>query len=376
MDFSLLEFVPDAIVVVDRSGKVVHVNAVAEDVFGYARAEIVGQAVEVLIPARFRGVHQSHRSGYAASPRVRPMGPGLELVGLRKTGEEFPADISIAPLEAGGERWSMAAVRDVSERRRMEEKARLYRQAQAEVRERDEFLSIASHELRTPVTALQLQLQLLRKVAQRSREEVPRAVAERLEALERQTRRVSLLVSELLDLSRLRLGRLDLRREETDLAEMARDVVAPFQEDAQAARGSRVLLEASGPALGKFDRVRLEQVLTNLLANAVKFGEGKPISVRVEAVDGVVRLAVADQGIGVAPEDRERIFGRFERAVSARHFGGLGLGLFIARQIVEAHGGTIRLEGAEASGSTFTVELPREPPAVVAGESRAAGTAG
>jgi len=358
MDFSLLEFVPDAIVVVDGSGCVVHANAVAEEVFGYSRGELVGQLVEVLLPDRFRRAHQSHRASYAAAPRVRPMGPGLELVGLRRSGEEFPADISIAPLDVDGVRYSLAAVRDVSERRRMEEKARLYRKAQAEVRERDEFLSVASHELRTPVAALQLQLQLLRRVAERSGDLVPSAVSARLEALERQTRRVSVLVSELLDLSRLRMGRLELRREPADLSEVARDVIAPFLEDEQASRGSPLRLDAPRPAVGSFDRVRMEQVLTNLVANAVKFGQGKPIDVRVEAADGLLRLSVADRGIGVAPEDRERIFGRFERAVPAQHFAGLGLGLYIARQIVEAHGGTIRLEGAPGEGSTFTVEVP------------------
>jgi PAS domain S-box-containing protein len=361
MDFSLLEFVPDAIVVVDGSGRVVHANAVAEEIFGYTRAELVGQSVEVLLPARHRRAHESHRAGYAAAPRVRPMGPGLELVGLRRNGEEFPADISIAPLDVDGVRYSLAAVRDVSERRRMEERARLYRKAQAEVRERDEFLSVASHELRTPVTALQLQLQLLRRVAERSGDAVPAAVTARLDALERQTRRVSVLVSELLDLSRLRLGRLELRREPADLAEVAREVVAPFLED-EASRGSILRLDAPRPVVGSFDRVRMEQVLTNLLANAVKFGQGKPIDVRVEAADGLLRLSVADRGIGVASEDRERIFGRFERAVPAQHFAGLGLGLYIARQIVEAHGGSIRLDGAPGEGSTFTVEVPRDAP--------------
>jgi PAS domain S-box-containing protein len=363
MDFSLLEFVPDAMVVIDGAGVVVHVNSVAEEVFGYPRAEILGQPVEILIPARHRAAHEGHRRGYAAAPRVRPMGPGLELVGMRRTGEEFAADISIAPLLMDGKRYSMAAVRDVTERRRTEEKARLYRKAQAEVRERDEFLSVASHELRTPVTALHLQLQMLRKVAARSSQEVPRAVSDRLDALDRQTRRVSLLVAELLDLSRMRLGRLELRREQADLAALAGDVVAPFQDDEAAAHGSPVRLEAAGPAVGWFDRVRLEQVVANLLANAVKFGEGRPIDVKVRAEDDLLRLEVVDRGIGVAPEDRDRIFGRFERAVSAQHFGGLGLGLFIARQIVEAHGGSIRVDGARGEGSTFTVELPRHPPA-------------
>jgi len=193
---------------------------------------------------------------------------------------------------------------------------------------------------------------------------------EKVEALERQIRRIALLVNELLDLSRLRLGKLELRREELDLAELAREIIANLQSEIDLS-GSRVDLQvmgtagaagAAGTVTGAWDRLRLGQVLTNLLVNAVKFGQGKPISVTVER-DGAGRalLEVRDQGIGIAPEHQARVFGRFERAVSAEHFGGLGLGLYIARQIVEAHGGEIRVESTPGDGSTFRVELPRTP---------------
>ncbi|HVP65817.1 MAG TPA: PAS domain-containing sensor histidine kinase [Anaeromyxobacteraceae bacterium] len=359
-DFSLLEFVPDAIVIADGNGRVVYVNRMTAELFGYESSEILGQPVEMLLPARFRDMHERHRADYDRAPVPRPMGLGLSLYAMRKGGEEFQAEISLSPLDTGTGRFAVAAIRDVTERRRMEEKALLYRKAQEEVRVRDEFISVASHELRTPVAALQLQLQLLRRVAELSKEDVPVAVSDRLGNLERQTRRVALLVSELLDLSRLRLGRLELKREPVDAAELAREVAAPFQDDRGAAGGSAVEVLAPEPAVGSFDRVRLEQVMTNLLANAVKFGEGKPITIRVEAAGGLVRIAVVDRGIGIAPGDRERIFDRFERAVTTQHFGGLGLGLYIARRIVEAHGGAIHLESAPGAGATFTVELPRD----------------
>jgi len=360
-DFKLLEFVPDAVVIADRDGRIVYANRMTAELFGYAVEELVGQPVESLLPARFREAHHRHRADYDHDPSPRPMGLGLSLWGMRKSGEEFAAEISLSPLRLGSEHYAVAAIRDVTERRRIEEKALLYRKAQEEVRARDEFISVASHELRTPVAALQLQLQLLRRMAQRSKEEIPAVVADRLVSLERQTRRVALLVAELLDLSRLRLGRLELKREKMDVAELAREVVAPFQEDRGANGGSTIEVEAAGPATGSFDRVRLEQVLTNLLANAVKFGEGKPITVRVEGGGETVRVSVIDNGIGIASADRDRIFSRFERAVPAQHFGGLGLGLYIASRIVEAHGGSIRLESAPGTGSSFTVELPREP---------------
>jgi PAS domain S-box-containing protein len=361
MDFSLLESVPDAMVIVDReTGRILYVNGVAERLFDWPRAELVGQKVEVLLPARLRGAHEIYRAEYGSAPRTRPMGLGLPLFGRRRDGGEFAAEIMLAPLAADGKAYAVAAVRDVTDRKRLEQSAQLYRQAQDEVRERDEFLSVASHELRTPVTALQLQLQVLNRVAQRAGASLPRVLADKMEALERQTRRITLLVNELLDVSRMRLGRLELKLEEMDLAEVTREALAGLREELERS-GSHIALRAERPAVGRWDRLRLEQVLTNLLVNAVKFGEGRPIAVAVDADDGSARLTVADQGIGIAPEHHERVFARFERAVPAQHFGGLGLGLYIARAIVEAHGGSIRLTSAPGSGSTFTVELPRLP---------------
>ncbi|HET6922156.1 MAG TPA: PAS domain-containing sensor histidine kinase, partial [Anaeromyxobacteraceae bacterium] len=359
MDFSLLESVPDAMVIVDRTdGRIVHLNRVAEELFGYRREELAGQPVEVLLPARVREAHRGHRAGYAAAPRTRPMGFGQDLFALRKGGEEFPAEVSLSPLDADGGSYVITAIRDVGERKKVEERARLYRQAQEEVRRRDEFLSVASHELRTPVAALQLQLQMLYRVAAREAAPLPPVLVDKVEALERQTRRLTVLVNELLDVSRMRLGRLELRLEELDLAELARDSLRQLEGELSRS-GSRIALRADAPATGRWDRLRLEQVVTNLLVNAAKFGEGRPIAVTVQAEAGLARLAVADQGIGISPEHQDRIFGRFERAASPEHYGGLGLGLYIAREIVEAHGGHIRVASAPGLGSTFTVELPR-----------------
>jgi PAS domain S-box-containing protein len=359
MDFTLLESVPDAMVIADESGRIVHVNAGAERLFGWPRGELVGQPVEVLLPARFRQMHQMHRSGYHTAPRQRPMGLGLDLSGLKKDGGEFPAEISLSPILVDGSPCVVAAVRDVGERKRLEERARLLRQAQAEVRDRDEFLSIASHELRTPVAALQLQLQMLQRAAQRSIEELPRALDAKLEGLERQTRRIGVLVGELLDVSRMRLGKLELVREPGDLSEIARETVAHVKDELERT-GSRLVLDLE-PTTGSFDRSRIEQVITNLLANAAKFGKGKPVTLHVDPDGPRARLRVVDRGIGISAEDQARVFDRFERAVPSQHFGGLGLGLYIARQIVEAHGGEIRVESAPGAGTTFTVLLPREP---------------
>jgi PAS domain S-box-containing protein len=374
VEFSILESVPDAMIIADEDGTIVHSNGVAERLFGWTREELVGQPVEVLLPARFRAMHQVHRAGYHTAPRTRPMGLGLDLSGRRKDGGEFAAEISLSPVVIDGRRCVMAAVRDVTERKKIEDRARLWREAQAEVRERDEFLSIASHELRTPVTALLLQLQLLQRVlvaagAPRRDASTPHVVGGKVDAIERQTRRIAVLVNELLDVSRMRLGRLELRTEPLDLADIARSAADHLREEIQRA-GSGLALDLR-PATGRWDRTRLEQVVTNLLLNASKFGAGKPIVLAVEGDEHHARVRVSDRGMGIAPEHQRRVFERFERAVSPQNFGGLGLGLYIARQIVEAHGGVIRVDSTPGEGATFTVEIPREPPAAMAADAAA-----
>jgi two-component system sensor kinase FixL len=356
MDFSLLEFVPDGIVVADDQGIIVFANAMAVNLFGWEPEELVGQEVEMLLPARHRGAHKGLRRGYHAAPRPRPMGLGVDLAALRKDGSEFPAEISLSPLRAGEATWAVAAVRDVTERRRVEAKALLYRQAREEVRARDEFLSVASHELRTPVTALHVQLQMLQRVVERLG--APGPVRERVESLDGQVQRLARLVEALLDLSRIRLGRMELSREPVDVSALAREVAAPYQADLDLARGSPVSVLAPSPVLASLDRVRIEQVLANLLGNAVKFGEGKPVEVRVERAGAGVRVEVVDDGVGIDADQVERIFGRFERAAPAHHYPGLGLGLYVAREIVEAHGGRIHARGEPGKGASFVVEIP------------------
>jgi PAS domain S-box-containing protein len=239
--------------------------------------------------------------------------------------------------------------------------ARLYRDARDAVRLRDEFLSIASHELKTPITTLGLQVQSLT----RSGEAAVQGgnldkFRSRVATAERQVNRLSRLVDSLLDISRITGGRLDLEGEPVDLAAVARDALARAAEELDRA-GCTATLRLEGPShIGQWDRTRLEQILANLLSNAAKYGAGRPVEVTVTSDAETSRLAVADHGIGIAPEHQARIFDRFERAVSVRHYGGLGLGLWIVRQIVEGHGGSITVASTPGEGSVFTVELPKQ----------------
>lgn len=228
------------------------------------------------------------------------------------------------------------------------------------VKARDEFLSVASHELKTPVTPLLLQLQRLRKLERDRRDDRAPMLAPSLDIAEKQVKRLTILVNNLLDISRITSGRLQMSYEPMDLSALAEEVVGRFQPELRAA-GCSVALHTGAPVPGVWDRSRLDQSITNLLTNAMKYGAGKPIEIWTEAVEGRARFRIRDQGIGIAPEDQARIFERFERAVPERDFAGLGLGLWIVRQIVESLGGTVAVASAKGEGATFTLDLPRTP---------------
>jgi PAS domain S-box-containing protein len=363
----LVESVRDyAIFMLDVDGRVATWNLGAERIKGYRAEEIVGEHFSRFYPPEDVAAGKPAMELREAAARGRFEDEGWR---IRKDGGRFWANVVITALrDAGGRLVGFAKVtRDLTERKRAEEdRVRLAREqaaraeAEAAVRARDEFLSIASHELKTPLTPLQLQVQLLVHSLRKGELTTlpPERLGAMLESTERQSKRFALLIEQLLDLSRIAAGRLELELGEVDLAETVRGVVARF--DAELARsGSSLALALDGPVVGRWDRLRLEQVVANLLSNAIKYGAGRPIELRVEGDDETARLVVRDQGIGIAPADQARISERFERAASSRHYAGLGMGLYITRQILAAHGGSVRVASAPGAGSTFTVKVPR-----------------
>lgn len=356
-----LDAVLDAVLIFEPHGlRFLYLNEGARVLWGYRREELAQmQPFELMTEydeRRFRELlaplHDGTRSTITLETRCR-----------RKDAREIPVELSfqLVPVDGG---HIVSIARDITDRKLAElEREHLYGEALAAVHARDDFLSVASHELRTPLSSLKLQLELLVRPAQRAAQAIlsPEQVKEKLEVAVRQVDRLSKLIAELMDVSRITAGRLRLELEQVDLAALCCDVVSRFKEDAAKA-GCEMTLSADEKAPRKCDRLRIEQVVTNLLANALKYGAGKPVEVTVGREGPRVRLVVRDHGIGIPPEDGERIFQRFERTASARRYGGLGLGLYIVRQIVDAHGGTIRVESQPGAGSTFTVELPPEPP--------------
>jgi PAS domain S-box-containing protein len=509
----LLESAPDAIVTVNREGRIALVNTQAELLLGYDRSELLGEMVEILLPEQLREIHRHHRPQYLKAPTTRKMGGSIELTARRKDGSEFPAEISLSPLQSEDGILTTSVIRDITERKRAEEaqrflteastllassldyettltsvaqlavpvladgcivevvkdgedaagltavalvkpeganlaeilgelsehvlhtgrtlvwsgdvtqgisgdqldqiraaglravmvvplvvgrsrlgvisfvaaragrdygpkgvslaeelahrcalaieNARLYREAQRAVGLRDDFFSVASHELKTPVAALLAYTQFILNRAQRQNGLSAEQISDALDEVHWQADRIARLVAQLLDTSRLDAGKFALELEPTELTDLVRDAVYT----AHASNSREVRLHNNGPIWALVDPVRVEQVIVNLVDNAIKYSpDGGPVEVELLQADPQnVSLVVTDHGIGIPPEHRAHVFDRFYQAHAGRHFAGvagMGLGLYITRRIVEMHGGIIRIDGAEGGGARVTVTLP------------------
>jgi PAS domain S-box-containing protein len=344
----LFEHARDVILVIDAvTGAIVDANRAAEEAYQYSRDELLALTI------------YENRAG--ARPSVADQmriadseGLMFDTVHRRRDGSTFPVEVSSRGDLMSGRRYLFSIVRDITERKRFEaDREELLAATQRALALRDDFLMIASHELRTPVTNVSLQLQQL--VRQIERGGTLQNIAELSEAALREAARLSALIDALLH-AQVAKGHLALELDEVDLAELAREVTDRLRMRAEQA-GSELVIDVV-PIQGRWDRLRLDQVLTNLLLNALKYGRGRPVRVRARTDGPLAQIEIADEGIGVTSENTRRIFDKFERAVPA-HYGGLGLGLFIARQIVEAHDGRVEVESTPGVGSTFRVTLPR-----------------
>lgn len=365
--YGFLEAAPDAVVIIDSKGAIAQVNLQTERLFGHRREELIGRRLEVLMPERFRGSHVAHRQAYSASPQPRSMGQGLDLFGLRKDGSEFPIDVSLSPLRCEAGMLFASTIRDMTAHRKMENDLRL-RTSELEAADRlkDHFLSAVAHELRSPLAVLNNVAHLLRSPL------ADLAVHERaVEALERQTKHMARLVEDLLDLSRVRRGKVALRLEAVDLWTVFSNAAEMCQPLVKKRKHFLTMAQFPEPLWVHGDFSRLVQVVSNLLTNAAKFTpEGGHISLAAAQEEGLAVIRVKDDGSGISKEMQSRVFDLFTQTepAGAGGAGGLGIGLALVRQLVELHGGSVEVvSDGLGQGSEFVVRLPllRNPPDVV-----------
>jgi PAS domain S-box-containing protein len=348
----LVDSVKDyAIFMLDPDGHVATWNSGAQRIKGYTADEIIGQHFSVFYPEVDIRAGKTEYELVGAQRDGRFEDEGWR---IRKDGTRFWANVVITALRGrSGLLIGYAKVtRDLTERRKLEEERIRLAHAQEAVRLRDEFLSLASHELKTPLTVLQLQLEALSDRI----DPVDRGVHAKLERSTRAGHRLAELVEALLDVSRIASGRFKLNLERGDVADIVECAVDRMHEAAEVA-GCPLSVSADH-AMGRWDRSRLDQLITNLVSNAIRYAAGTPIDVTVTREPDDIVIVVSDRGPGVPEPESARIFERFERGASMRHFGGLGLGLYLVRQISEAHGGSVTVHNRDGGGACFMVRLP------------------
>jgi PAS domain S-box-containing protein len=366
----LLESAPDAIVIIDVRGEIVLINAQAEGLFGYSRRELLGQTVEMLIPSAYRGRHPDLRAGYFKAPRTRhTMAAGLDLYGLRKDGTEFAAEINLSPISTPEGQLVTAVIRDVTERKRLEEgRARTLeletqnRRAQEASRLKSEFLANMSHELRTPLNAI-IGFSALMHAGKAG--PMSETQTEYLGDILSSSRHLLQLINDVLDLAKVEAGRIEIHPQGVDLSRVAaevRDILRGLAVEKHVEISLKVADDLTDVVT---DPRLLKQVLYNYLSNAIKFTPERG-AIQVEmapSADNRFKLSVRDNGIGINPSDIARLFQEFQQLDSGtgKHYSGTGLGLALTKRVVEAQGGEVGVASKLGEGSVFWAELPRRP---------------
>ena len=331
-----LESLADAVLVVDAVGKILRLNAPAEALFGYSRAELIGRPIDHLIPQRFRLAHEEHRQRYQASPAPRAMGRGT-LTARHKTGRDVPVEVMLSPDPDGS---VVAVARDATQRRDLE-------------RFRGEFMGYISHDLKNPLSVITLQARLLAQQLEGSGlDDEKRAV----DVIAQSAAFIDKLVRELLEMAYLESDQVQITSEATDLAAFLKRVL---ERTVSTRDRTRVQLEVRAPATGLIEANRIERVVANFVQNAIKYApEDSPIVVRLEARAGEAIISVCNEGTGLTPEEASYVFDKYRRTERSRSREGLGLGLYISRKIVEAHGGRIGVESSPGRETRFFFSVP------------------
>jgi PAS domain S-box-containing protein len=385
---ALFLYATEGILVVNDKGEITRINPSSERLFGYEKDELIGKRIEVLIPRRLSERHKDHREKYGHNPHARSMGSGMELYGLKKDGSEFPVEISLSPYSTPDGRFVIAFIVDITVRKQAEEKLKNYStELEKQVKNRtlileeaieelektkkdlnkaldkekelnelkSRFVSMASHEFRTPLTTMMSSLSLVTKYGEQNDKS---SQAKHVSKIKTSINNLTDILNDFLSVSKLEEGRIENVPEEMSLKSFIRDIIAEMQ--AMATNGQQLSHKHSGSEIAYLDKKLLKNVLFNLISNAIKFSpSGSEIEIETSVGNSSVKISVKDNGIGISQEDQKHLFERFFRGKNATHIQGTGLGLNIVLKYAELMNGKLDFESIENKGTTFTLIIPQ-----------------
>jgi PAS domain S-box-containing protein len=385
---ALFLYATEGILVVNDSGHIIRINPSAEKLFGYDKGELVNKKIEVLIPSRLSDKHIHHREKYGHNPHARSMGAGMELYGLKKNGSEFPVEISLSPYSNAEGKFVVAFIVDITVRKQAEEKLKNYSdELEKQVKNRtlileeaveelektkkdlykaldkerelnelkSRFVSMASHEFRTPLTTMMSSLSLVSKYGEQNDKE---SQVKHVSKIKSSINMLTDILNDFLSVSKLEEGKVENSPEKINLKLFISDIIAEMQ--TMTTNGQKIVQHHTGNEIASLDKKLLKNILFNLVSNAIKFTpKNNIIEITSDVSDALVKLMVKDNGIGISEEDQKHLFERFFRAHNATHIQGTGLGLNIVARYVELMEGFINFESEENKGTTFTIHIPQ-----------------